>query len=113
MLAIKVWCLPVLTETELKTLYDAIVKAVECTESLGIKGPHLMLVLFPVDAMAFGLGEDILIEVTGVADQPKVAPQMRKDLAHNLLMAVRKSYPKARVFCQIHQDSPWDVNQSV
>lgn len=68
-----------------------------------------MLVLFPRDMMTFGLGEEILIEVTGIEDRPKMKAEVLAGLAHDLASVVAINFPRARIVCRVRQNSPWDV----
>ncbi len=65
MLIIKVWCLPKLSERALRSLHKRIVKAVLEIKSLNLHSETDMVVLFPMDMMSYGLGSEILIEISG------------------------------------------------
>lgn len=67
MLNIKVWCLPAeWSEKEFCLLHNKLVQsAIEISE-LGIKSEKDMLNLFPQDRMMYGLGTEILVEISGI-----------------------------------------------
>ena len=67
---IKVWCLPQMTEEQLNKLHKNIVQAVVGITELGLKDESDMTCLFPPDMMSYGLGEEIVIEVTGLFEGP-------------------------------------------
>ena len=103
---IKVWCLPKQSEEELNRLFEAIVKAVEGISELKLKGERSMTVLFPTDAMAYGLGTEIIIEVMGLFEKPERTDEVRNRLARSLGIAVRKLFPLARVQCFVYSFNP-------
>jgi hypothetical protein len=96
MLTIKTWCLPNdLSEDELNDLHTAIVDAVVSVPEIRVKDESEMLNLFPRDLMSYGLGTEIIIEITKVsADCSDVALER---LVRVVAYAVRKMFPKARV----------------
>lgn len=105
---IKVWCLPKSTERKLNQVFEGIVKAVESVPELGLKGKHSMTVLFPPDMMKFGLGTEIIIEVTGLFIKPERNNEVRNRLAERLGKTLEEHFPKAMVECFVF---PFDHNQ--
>jgi hypothetical protein len=103
---IKVWCLPKSTERKLNQVFAGIVKAVEGVPELGLKGKHSMTVLFPPDMMKFGLGTEIIIEVTGLFIKPERNDEVRNRLAGRLGMALKEYFPKAMVECLVYTFDP-------
>ena len=67
-----------------------------------------MVTLFPKDMMAYGLGTEIVIEITGLWDKPARTDEVRARLAQNLGRAVKAMFPKARV---MHYIIPFDQRQ--
>src|SRR4051812_21877302 len=98
---IKVWCLPKSSERKLNLVFKSIVKTVEGVPELGLKGKHSMTVLFPPDMMKFGLGTEIIIEVTGLFKKKKRASKVRARLAEGLGRTLKKHFPKAMIECFI------------
>lgn len=103
---IKVWCLPMSTERKLKQVFESIVEAVEGVPELGLKGKYSMTVLFPPDMMKYGLGTEIIIEVTGLFIKPERNDEVRNRLAERLGMAVKEHFPKAMVECFVFPFDP-------
>ena len=96
MLTIKTWCLPNdLSEEELNNLHKAIVNAVISIPETLIKNESGMLNLFPKDMMSYGLGNEIVIEITKVPANCS-RPVLIK-LAKSIALAVRKMLPEARI----------------
>jgi hypothetical protein len=95
---VKVWCLPSgQSEEALNTLHQAIVKAVVSVKELGLKDETNMTNLFPPDQMQYGLGSEIVIEVSGLFVKPERTTTVRTLLARKLGMAVKNLYPEAKV----------------
>jgi len=104
---IKVWCLPAnQTEENLRALHSAIVAAVIEVNELGLKDQNDMTCLFPPDLMKYGLGEEIIIEVTGLFDRPERTDEVRQRLARNVGEAVHLLYPEAKVECLVATINP-------
>lgn len=103
---IKVWCLPKSTERKLNQVFEGIVKAVESVPELGLSGQSSMTVLFPPDMMKFGLGSEIIIEVTGLFEKPERTAEVRNRLAERLGGTLKKHFPKAMVECFIFPFDP-------
>lgn len=98
-LTIKVWCLPGdLTESELQSLFWTIVASVKSIEELGVKSEKDVLVLFPTDRMEFGLGEEILAEISG-GDFPfqERTEEVKSQLIASVGEVIQKRFPNAEV----------------
>jgi hypothetical protein len=105
---IKVWCLPKLSERKLNGVFKGIVSAVESVPELGLKGEKSMTVLFPTDAMKYGLGTEIIVEVTGLFVKPERTDEVRQRLAEEIGTTVKGLFPKAMVECFVF---PFDPTQ--
>jgi len=103
---IKVWCLPSMTEKQLRKLHRDIVEAVTLVKELGLKDETEMTCLFPSDMMSYGFGEEIIVEVTGLFEKPERTDEVRNLLAMFLGGAVRKRFPQARIECFIFPFNP-------
>ena len=103
---IKVWCLPKSTERKLNKVFGSIVKAVESVPELGLKGNKSMTVLFPPDMMKFGLGTEIIIEVTGLFKKPERTAEVRNRLAEHLGKTLKEHFPDAMVECFVFPFNP-------
>lgn len=99
MLVIKVWCLPVLSQDALQNLFKEIVAAVIATvPTPGVKNENDMLVLFPADLMAYGLGKEILVEIDDSAVVSNgYYPTGSLQLARNVRRAVAQHCPSANI----------------
>ena len=105
---IKVWCLPKLSERKLNKVFKGIVSAVESIPELGLKGEKSMTILFPVDMMKYGLGTEIIIEVTGLFVNQERTNKVRERLAQAIGTTVKELFPKAMVECFVF---PFDPSQ--
>ena len=103
---IKVWCLPEQAEDGLRAIHKNIVCAVVATEALGLKDENDMTVLFPPDMMKYGLGSEIIVEVTGLFEGPKRTDEVRNQLAKNIVKAVQLFFPNALIECFIYPFNP-------
>ena len=56
-----------------------------------------MTVLFPTDMMKYGLGTEIIVEVTGLFVKPERTPEVRQRLAEALRCVIRGFFQKAMV----------------
>lgn len=100
---IKVWCLPKMEEYQLRQVHCAIVGAVESVKELKLDGMKDVTCLFPPDSMAFGLGTEVVIEVTGLFKKPGRTREVRRRLAKLLGQAVADYVPKAKkVECLVY-----------
>lgn len=104
-LVIKLWCLPNQNEAQLRKIHKGIVAAVERVKQLSLKGKESLIVLFPKDAMQYGLGSEIHIEVTCLPEPPELevtgTTGIRHKLATSLGTTVKKLFPKAVVQCDV------------
>ena len=104
---IKVWCLPDnQSEEDLRKLHKTIVAAVVGVRELELNDQNDMTCLFPADLMKYGLGEEIIIEVTGLFERPERTDKVRQRLAMRLGKAVLTIYPKAKVECLVETFNP-------
>jgi len=99
---IKVWCLPKSSEAELNALHKSLVAAALQVDELGLKDENDFTMLFPRDMMAYGLGQEIIVEVTGLFIKPERDDLVRERLATYLGLAVKERFPKAMVECFIN-----------
>lgn len=102
---IKVWCLPEIPEDHLKKLHKDIVATVLSIEELGLRA-NSVTCLFPPDMMRYGLGEEIIIEVTGLFEMPQRTKAVRQALAEALGKTVESMFPVARIECFIVSFNP-------
>ena len=110
MLMIQVWCLPKMPEEQLRRLHGSIVAAVASVKEFDLKDETEMVCLFPSDMMAYGLGDEIVVEVTDCFEKPKCGFIGRQQLAKALGDAVHAMFPKAFVTGLIH---PFQIGQAI
>jgi len=104
---IKVWCLPKMTAVELNKLHKNIVTAVVSVKELGLSGEDDMTCVFPPSDMMYeGLGDKIIIEVTGLFKKPERTPMVQQQLAKVLSMTVFMMFPRALVECFVYPFNP-------
>ena len=94
---IKVWCLPELEEAELNGLHQDIVKAVVGIRELGFKDENDMTCLFPADMMKYGLGSEIIVEISGLFKKPERTPEVIDSLAFQVGIAVSRRFREAKI----------------
>lgn len=100
---IKVWCLPKMTEDQLRQLHAEIVAAAMKVRGLDLRDENDLVCLFPSDMMTYGLGEEIIIDVTFVRYPQTANAMMRQQqLAQALGEMMHKMFPKAYIECHIH-----------
>ena len=90
---IKVWCLPESEEAKLNELHQGIVRAVASVPEIGVSDEKDITCLFPTDMMKYGLGTEIIVEVTGLFDKFERTEEVRKQLARRIGEAVHSQYP--------------------
>ncbi len=104
---IKVWCLPKMKESKLKELHQSIVRTLVDIEELGIKNEKDITCLFPLDLMRYGLGTDIIIEITGLYEKPNRDDIYRHLLAKSIGKVVQSFFPNAdQVECFVNSFNP-------
>jgi len=104
---IKVWCLPAnQTEEDLRKLHIHIVAGIVATPELGLQNEKAVTCLFPPDLMQYGLGTEIIVEVTGLFEKPERTPEVRSRLAKNIGARVEALYPDATVEVFIYPFNP-------
>ncbi|MBU4216458.1 hypothetical protein L6270_01100 [Candidatus Parcubacteria bacterium] len=104
---IRVWCLPPSqSEKALNRLHRAIVKAVVSISELGLKDENDMTCLFVPDLMAYGLGEEIIVEIVGLLEKPGRNEMVRQRLARRVGKCIKKLYPGANVASSISTIGP-------
>jgi len=95
MLVIKTWCLPEMKEEQLQKLFQTILANVMNIPQLRVESERDMLCLFPSDMMKYGLGQEILVEVTGFPGSLELS--WRTTLSSNLRGILHRFLPKARI----------------
>ncbi len=95
MLHIKVWCLPKESEERLKMLFYVLVRSLVTVPELCIKSERDVLINFPTDAMQFGLGTEIMVEVSGIDKNLALTPRVRSEVAKMLGLIIESWYPDA------------------
>lgn len=112
---IKVWCLPKCGEKKLNAIFAGIIKVIESVKEFGLKGERAVTVLFPPDQMAYGLGSEIIIEVTGLSEKPERDGIDLQRLAQALGVFINSVFPDAKVECLIFPFNPlqgfWSSDQ--
>jgi len=104
---IKVWCLPAdQTEEDLNRLHKSMVKAVTSVSELGLKTENDMTCLFVPDLMTYGLGGEIIVEISGLFEKSERTEEVRQRLAENVGKSVKRLYPKAKIECFVTTFNP-------
>lgn len=94
---IKIWCLPDDPEKKLKKLLKQIVDVAISIPELGVKSEADILVLFPEDKMKFGLGDEILVEIS-ISSDHSVSTKNR--LVAKIGAVISALYPNSRINCK-------------
>ncbi len=101
---IKVWCLPHgQDEAEYNQLHQKIVAAMVGIVELGLKSEADLCVLFPRDLMAYGLGAEIIVDISRLPNTLKVTSEIRMKVGAAVGEAVLSQYPRANVECVVEQ----------
>ena len=96
-MVIKLWCLPKQTEGELQSLHRALIENLIKVE-VGVEDENDVIVLFPPDAMAYGLGSEILIELSHIPTPPNMrSDTLKRRLAASTRTVVKRRFPRAHV----------------
>jgi hypothetical protein len=104
---IKLWCLPESEEAKLNELHQSIVRAVADVPELGVRDEKDITCLFPSDMMKYGLGTEIIVEVTGLYEKPERTKEVRQRLAEGLVGAVKGHFPDTEVIeCFVNPFNP-------
>jgi len=104
---IKVWCLPENVEEDaLQRLFWDIVPAVVGVRELGLSDEKDMTILFPPDRMRWGLGVDIIIEISGLWEKIERTEEVKKRLAKGVGEVVKKHFPNSYVECLVQTFDP-------
>lgn len=99
---IKVWCLPKdIPEERLQILCQAIITTVESIPELGLVGKDAITILFPSDRMEWGLGEEIIAEITTLS-RPTWTDDVRMKLAEKISELLHGEFPGAKIECFIY-----------
>ena len=94
---IKVWGLPKMEEKKLHELDQEIFAAVSNVEELDPRNKKNIMIFFPKDIAESYLGEEILIEVTGLlSDSIGRTQDIRPELCRNLVKIVKRNVPTAQ-----------------
>jgi len=65
------WCLPDIGKSRLNMLHQELVRAVKNVPVLGVTSKKDITCLFPADMMQYGLGTEIIVEVTSLYEKPE------------------------------------------
>ncbi len=103
MLIIKIWCLPAnQLESCLRALHQQIVDGVVQIPELNYKDENDIFVLFPTDQMSYGLGCQILVEISTIGEWLPTDTFYRERLAGNVCTAIKNKYKKAKVYVKVN-----------
>lgn len=99
MLTIEVKLLPQnMQEERLKALYEAICNAAMRVPDLGVKNRLEMTVLFPLDMMEYGIGEEIVVLVERIREEDTDrTPRARQQLAWELGLVIKEQLPAVKL----------------
>ncbi len=104
---IKVWCLPVSSEDTLQHLRQCIIGAACSVKVLALKGEEDVTVLFPPDSMSYGLGLDIIVEITGLFEREERTREVIQTLAFRVGKVFKQLFPKTKnVECFVYPFNP-------
>jgi len=104
-MVIKLWCLPRVDEDNLHALFTKIVDAVVDLK-IGIESEKDMVVLFPSDMMAYGLGTEVIVEITNAPGD-----DIPREPARRIGEIVKGAFPDAYVQCSVlRQGYVWCAN---
>lgn len=103
---VKVWGIPAdETEERLKKITIEIVFSIILIRELSL-GTNDITVFFPSDRMADGLGEEVIIEITGLFSKTERNDEVRQKLAINVGECLKGFYTTAKVECFVYTFEP-------
>jgi len=86
---IKVWPVPRLTEQQLRELFFNIVRVCQLVPQLHVYDEDDVIVGFPKDAMMFGLGTELVVEVGVPSNLTNITEERCQGIATEIGHAVR------------------------
>ncbi|MDO8565171.1 MAG: hypothetical protein Q7R67_00900 [bacterium] len=92
-------------EEQLRQLQQALVDSLVGVSTLGLKDEKDVTVLFPPDSMQYGLGTEIIVEITLYA-KPERTAAVLDTVAGRLGATVFLQYPHARVEVFVYPIDP-------
>jgi hypothetical protein len=98
---IKLYLLPEWDEAQFQTCFTRLVNAARSVAALHVSGPDDLIILFSQDAMVYGLGTVILIEV----DLPRdliTDSDVENETAEAIHAVVQGLLPNAYVQCKVY-----------
>jgi energy-converting hydrogenase Eha subunit A len=102
---VKVWLLPTKKEAVLMAILKAITDTILEIPELQLRKSDITII-FPTDLLKNGLGEEIIVEITGLYEKPERTPQVLQNLAQKVGQKVQTLYPKSKVECIIQSFDP-------
>lgn len=102
---ITVWCLKKEKPKKFRRLCRKIVKAVVSVSELKLEEKDIT-VLFPKDHMKKGLGEEIIIDASGLFEKSDRTPEVCQKLAKTLGQTVAEMFPDAKTECFVRTFNP-------
>ena len=107
---IKVWGLPDdLSENDLLELYEKINNVVVSVKGLNLSKEDLTI-LFPADRMKYGLGDEIIIEISGFFQKHAMLQSVFNRLAESVGETVKHFFSNTeKVECLVH---PFNQNDA-
>ena len=112
MLTIKIWCLPQMKEAKLRNVHLTLVSLATSMKELPCTNERDLLVLFPSDLMTYGLGTEILVEISGLEKDERQDWLFREKVAEKFGQAILQLFPQARVIARVTEflprSSTWD-----
>lgn len=106
-LKVRVECLPVMSEEKLRQLHKEIVARVVSVSAFGVSSEQDMIVLFPKDAMEYGLGDEITVEISNL--RPGIPRGDRETLSDLIVGTLKMLFPNSFVDCSVRTPHPLDI----
>lgn len=101
---LKVWCLPKeLTEEQLKELFRSLLEAAKDVPNTGVFNENDITILFPADRMEWGLGDDIIAEISDVP--VGLGFVGKKRLAGRIGRTLTVRFPSSFVKCKVMEET--------
>jgi len=105
---VKIWCLPAnqMEESDFNKLHQDCVRAMVGVSELQLKNEKEMTFLFPPDCMVYGLGQEIIVEISGLFDKTERIEEVRTQLAEAVGKVVKEQFPNAKVEVFVQSFNP-------
>ncbi len=98
--------MPESTEETLNKLHKSLVSSIVQIQELNLHDENDMTMLFPSDMMKYGLGSEIIVEISGLFQRTERTIDVKQRLAKAVGKTVKTFFPNAKVECLVYTFDP-------